>query len=133
VIDLMPEQLDVDEKGGTMRLGAYPCKLLQGSIAHSLYKEDLIYERHRHRYEVNNQYRDELASHGLVIVGLSPDERMVEIVELPRSAHPWFVGVQFHPEFKSRPNRPHPLFMGFVEACKGEGGVEASDGEWVKI
>ncbi len=116
VIDIMPEQKDIDELGGTMRLGAYPCKLAKGSISEEVYGEELIYERHRHRYEFNNEYRNQMVEKGLVIAGLSPDERLVEIVELKKDAHPWFVSVQFHPEFKSRPNRPHPLFKGFVEA-----------------
>ena len=114
VIDLMPEQKDVDQLGGTMRLGQYPCVLNEKSKAYSVYHESLIHERHRHRYEVNNQYRDELASSGVLISGTSPDNRIVEMIELPD--HPWFVACQFHPEFKSRPNRPHPLFAGFVKA-----------------
>ncbi|MDO4766339.1 MAG: CTP synthase [Eubacteriales bacterium] len=116
VIDIMPEQKDIDEKGGTMRLGAYPCKVKPGSRLHELYQSELIYERHRHRYEFNNEFRDELVNAGLSIVGLSPDERLVEVVELPD--HPFFIAVQYHPEFKSRPNRPHPIFYGFVEAAK---------------
>ena len=115
VIDLMPEQEDVEDKGGTMRLGAYPCKLEKGSLAHEVYGEEVIYERHRHRYEVNNAYRDRLTEAGLVISGVSPDGRLVEMVELPD--HPWFVASQGHPEFKSRPTRPHPLFVGFVGAA----------------
>jgi CTP synthase len=114
VIDLMPEQRDVDEKGGTMRLGLYPCKINKKSSAFGIYKDELIYERHRHRYEFNNEYRDVLTSKGLKISGLSPSERLVEMVEL--EGHPWFMGVQFHPEFKSRPNRPHPLFRDFIRA-----------------
>jgi CTP synthase len=114
VIDLMPEQKDVEQLGGTMRLGQYPCVLNEKSKAYSVYKENLIHERHRHRYEVNNQYRDELASSGVLISGTSPDNRIVEMIELPD--HPWFVACQFHPEFKSRPNRPHPLFAGFIKA-----------------
>ena len=114
VIDLMPEQKDVDQLGGTMRLGQYPCVLNEKSRAYSVYQENLIHERHRHRYEVNNVYRDELASSGVLISGTSPDNRIVEMIELPD--HPWFVACQFHPEFKSRPNRPHPLFAGFVNA-----------------
>lgn len=114
VIDLMPDQKDIENLGGTMRLGAYPCKLVKDSLANQAYKEDFIYERHRHRYEYNNEYREILSQNGLKITGLSPDDRLVEIVEL--EDHPWFVGVQFHPEFLSRPNRPHPLFLGFVEA-----------------
>jgi len=115
VIDLMPEQKDIDEKGGTMRLGLYPCKIIEGTRAHQIYNESLIYERHRHRYEFNNAYREILTQKGLVLSGLSPSERLVEIIELPD--HPWFIGVQFHPEFKSRPNRPHPLFRSFIGAA----------------
>lgn len=114
VIDLMPEQRDIDEKGGTMRLGLYPCKIKEGTLTYQVYKDELIYERHRHRYEFSNEFRDLLVSKGLIISGLSPSERLVEIVELPD--HPWFIGVQFHPEFKSRPNRPHPLFREFIKA-----------------
>ncbi|MCX7748644.1 MAG: CTP synthase [Clostridia bacterium] len=114
VIDLMPEQRDIDEKGGTMRLGLYPCKVKEGSRAFEVYKEGLIYERHRHRYEFSNEFKDVLTENGLVLSGVSPSERLVEIIEL--KDHPWFVGVQFHPEFKSRPNRPHPLFKEFIKA-----------------
>jgi CTP synthase len=114
VIDLMPDQKDVSNKGGTMRLGIYPCKLAPGSKAREAYGEDLIYERHRHRYEFNNQFRDIVQANGMKITGLSPNERLVEIVEL--EDHPWFVGVQFHPEFKSRPTRSHPLFREFIKA-----------------
>ncbi len=115
VIDLLPSQRDVDEMGGTMRLGLYPCKLEEGSLAHACYGEEVIYERHRHRYEVNNHYRSQLQEAGLVFSGLSPDGRLVEIIE--RRDHPWFLAGQFHPEFKSRPNRPHPLFRDFVAAA----------------
>lgn len=114
VIDLMPEQRDIDEKGGTMRLGLYPCKLLEGTKSLEAYLEPVIYERHRHRYEFSNEFRAQLTNAGLQLTGTSPDERLVEIVELPE--HKWFVGVQFHPEFKSRPNRPHPLFREFIKA-----------------
>ncbi len=117
VIDLMSSQEDVTEKGGTMRLGAYPCKLAKDSLAREAYGEDLVYERHRHRYEFNNAYRDELEGAGLVISGISPDERLVEMVELPESVHPWYVATQAHPEFKSRPTRPQPLFREFVRAA----------------
>ena len=117
VIDLMDSQEDVTEKGGTMRLGAYPCKLAAGSLAREAYGEELVYERHRHRYEFNNAYRDELEDAGLVISGVSPDESLVEMVELPRDAHPWFVATQAHPEFKSRPTKPQPLFREFVRAA----------------
>ena len=117
VIDLMPDQEDVTDMGGTMRLGAYPCKVAPGTLAHEAYGEDLVYERHRHRYEVNNAYRDELRQAGLTISGVSPDERLVEMVELPEDVHPWFVAAQFHPEFKSRPTHPQPLFREFVRAA----------------
>ena len=116
VIDLMPDQKDIDAKGGTMRLGAYPCKVV-GRLAKEAYGEDLVYERHRHRYEVNNAFRKQLQEAGLVIGGLSPDERLVEMVELPENMHPWFVASQAHPEFKSRPTNPSPLFREFVRAA----------------
>ena len=115
VIDLMADQRSVREKGGTMRLGAYPCRILDGSLAHKAYGVSEVSERHRHRYEFNNDYRKALTDHGLVLSGLSPDERLVEIVEL--HGHPWFVATQFHPEFTSRPHRPHPLFSAFVGAA----------------
>lgn len=115
VIDLMPDQVGITAKGGTMRLGKYPCRLDKSSASYRMYRSEDISERHRHRYEFNNDYRDVLTQHGLLLAGLSPDGRLVEIVELPD--HPWFVGVQFHPEFKSRPNRAHPLFYGFVRAA----------------
>ncbi|MDD5938047.1 MAG: CTP synthase [Clostridiales bacterium] len=117
VIDLMPEQRDITDKGGTMRLGAYPCRITsQSSRTWAAYGTEVIYERHRHRYEFSNEFRDALVSAGLDLAGLSPDGRLVEIVELP--GHPWFVGVQFHPEFKSRPNKAHPLFRDFISAAK---------------
>ncbi len=115
VIDLMPDQQDVEDKGGTMRLGVYPAKLEEGSLARSLYGEALIYERHRHRWEVNNKYRKELTAAGLRASGVSPDDRLIEIVEL--GGHPFFIASQFHPELKSRPDDPHPLFVGFVAAA----------------
>jgi CTP synthase len=115
VIDLMRDQVDVEEKGGTMRLGIYPAKLVEGSLARRLYDEPLIYERHRHRWEVNNRYRKALEEAGLALSGVSPDDRLVEMVELP--SHPFFVASQFHPEFKSRPDDPHPLFSGFIAAA----------------
>lgn len=122
VIDLMPDQAGVTDKGGTMRLGRYPCVLAEDSRSRKLYGAAEISERHRHRYEFNNDFREAVEAAGLHAAGLSPDGRLVEIVELPE--HPWFVGAQFHPEFKSRPDRPHPLFFGFVEASlagqKGE-------------
>jgi CTP synthase len=116
VIDLMPEQqLHQGRKGGTMRLGAYPCLLKEGSLAHRLYGVQAISERHRHRYEVNNIYRRTLEDKGLVFSGLYVEKDLVEIIELPD--HPWFIGVQFHPEFKSKPLAPHPIFRGFVRAA----------------
>jgi len=118
VIDLMEEQVGITNKGGTMRLGAYPCKIKDGSKFKSLYKEDLISERHRHRYEFNNAYRDTMTKHGMVICGTSPDGHLVEAIELP--GNKFFIGVQFHPEFKSRPNRPHPLFVGLLKAALDE-------------
>lgn len=114
VITMMDEQRAIEEKGGTMRLGLYPCKVKQDSRLKDIYGEEIIYERHRHRYEFNNLYREQLAAKGLVFSGLSPDENLVEVIELP--GHPWYIGTQFHPEFKSRPNRPHPLFKDFVAA-----------------
>ncbi len=118
VLDLMPEQKNLTDKGGTMRLGAYPCCLQEDSISYSAYDKADISERHRHRYEFNNLYRQSLQEAGLQIAGTSPDMRLVEVVELDRQQHPWFVGVQYHPEFKSRPNRPHPLFVSFLQAAK---------------
>ena len=115
VIDLMPDQVGITDKGGTMRLGKYPCVLAEGSRARAAYGASEIWERHRHRYECSNVFRPELEAAGLRLSGTSPDGRLVEIVELPD--HPWFVGCQFHPEFKSRPDRPHPLFQGFVAAA----------------
>jgi CTP synthase len=115
VIDLMLEQHDVEDMGGSMRLGTYPCKVVPDTKGHAAYGEDLIYERHRHRFEVNNAYRDQLVGAGLVISGLSPDGKLVEMVELPD--HPWFLGNQGHPEFKSRPTRPAPLFRDFIGAA----------------
>ncbi len=116
VVDLMPEQADIEDKGGTMRLGAYPCCILPGTRAYEAYQQELVYERHRHRFEVNNSYRECLKESGLVISGTSPDKRLVEMIEL--TDHPWFVATQAHPEFKSRPTRPHPLFLGFVRAAQ---------------
>lgn len=115
VIDLLPEQKDIEDLGGTMRLGLYPCKLTPGSLAATEYGDELVYERHRHRYEFNNEYRERIESAGLQISGTSPDGRLVEMVEM--ADHPWFLAVQFHPEFTSRPNRPQPLFRGFVRAA----------------
>ena len=115
VIDLMPDQVGVTDKGGTMRLGKYPCVLAAGTRARAAYGQDEIWERHRHRYECSNVFRPELEAVGLRVAGTSPDGHLVEMVELPD--HPWYVGCQFHPEFKSRPDRPHPLFRGFVAAA----------------
>ena len=117
VIDLMPDQEGVTEKGATMRLGAYPCAVRPGTLAEEAYGESLVQERHRHRFEVSNAYRDRLEAAGLVLSGLSPDGRLVEMVELPEDVHPWFVASQAHPEFKSRPDRPAPLFREFVRAA----------------
>ncbi len=144
VIHLLPEQEGVQDKGGSMRLGVYPCRVMDGSLAHSLYGTELVYERHRHRYEVNNAYRPALEKAGMVFSGVSPDYRLVEMIELP--SHPFFMASQFHPEFKSRPNRPHPLFLGLIGAAlkrsedcsrgaeatgpaeKGEGGAKVAAG-----
>ena len=117
VIDLMPEQIDVEDLGGTMRLGLYPCKVYPDTLTSKAYNAELIYERHRHRYEFNNAFREEIVDRGLVLGGTLPNGRLVEIVELPESEHPWFLGAQFHPEFKSRPTNPHPLFRDFVGAA----------------
>ncbi|CAM4468422.1 CTP synthase [Paenibacillus tarimensis] len=114
VIDLLPEQKDIEDLGGTMRLGLYPCKIVPGSKAAAAYGDGLVYERHRHRYEFNNEYREQIEQHGMRITGTSPDGRLVEMVEL--EDHPWFLAVQYHPEFTSRPNRPQPLFRDFVRA-----------------
>ncbi|MGM9568848.1 MAG: CTP synthase [Phascolarctobacterium sp.] len=120
VIDLMPEQLDVEDMGGTMRLGLYPCKVYPDTLTAKAYKQELIYERHRHRYEFNNAFRETIVSKGLQLGGTLPNGRLVEIVELPESVHPWFLGAQFHPEFKSRPTNPHPLFRDFIGAALKE-------------
>ena len=115
VIDLLPEQKKIMIKGGTMRLGAYSCKLEKNSLAFTIFKQEMIYERHRHRYEFNNLFKDDFSKHGIKFSGINHDLNLVEIVELPN--HPWFIGVQFHPEFKSRPNRAHPLFREFIKAA----------------
>jgi len=114
VIDLMPNQKDIADKGGTMRRGLYPCKLKPNTIAHKAYQQDLVQERHRHRYELNNKYRSQLEDAGMIFSGISPDGKLVEIAEL--KDHPFMLGSQFHPEFLSRPNRPHPLFNAFIKA-----------------
>ena len=115
VIDLMPDQNGVEDIGGTLRLGSYPCVLNKDSKAYALYGEEVIHERHRHRYEVNNDYRQALSDNGMMLSGISPDGRIVEMIEIPD--HPFFVATQAHPELKSRPNRPHPLFRGFIAAA----------------
>jgi CTP synthase len=114
VIDLLPEQGSITEMGGTMRLGLYPCKLVPGTIAAEAYNQELVQERHRHRYEFKNTYREIMGENGMIFSGLSPDDRLVEIVEFAN--HPFMVGCQFHPEFLSRPNKPHPLFRAFMES-----------------
>jgi len=124
VIDYMPDQRDMEEKGGTMRLGLYPAKLKPGTKVAAAYDSELIYERHRHRFEVSNRYRDALEEAGMLLAGQSPDGRLVEIIEL--RDHPWFVASQFHPEFKSRPDKPHPLFAGFVAAAVQHAGADAA-------
>jgi CTP synthase len=126
VIDLLPEQKEVADMGGTMRLGADPVRLHEGTRARELYGEAVVYERHRHRYEVNNHLRKRLESAGLIVSGTTPDERLVEIIEL--ADHPFFVASQFHPEFKSRPERPAPLFREFVGASleRARGRIEVS-------
>lgn len=115
VIDILPEQKSVTDMGGTMRLGAYPCKLNKNAKPYKIYGEEMISERHRHRYEVNNDYREKLSEGGMIFAGTSPDDHIVEMIELPD--HPWFIAGQFHPELKSRPNKPHPLFDSFVTAA----------------
>jgi CTP synthase len=115
VIHLLPEQKHVVDKGASMRLGKYPCNLVNGTLAAELYGSNRIEERHRHRYEVNNDFREKLQQHGMVISGVSPDYRLVEMIEIP--SHPFFIATQAHPEFRSRPNRPHPLFNGLVRAA----------------
>lgn len=115
LIDILPEKKNISDLGGTLRLGQYPCVLNEKSKSYQLYGEKEIFERHRHRYEVNNDYRDSLLQGGMIFAGTSPDNHIVEMIELPN--HPWFVACQFHPEFKSRPNKPHPLFRGFVTAA----------------
>lgn len=124
VIDLMPDQRGIVDKGATMRLGLYPCDLQSGSLAADAYGVDQVIERHRHRFEFNNQFRDEMGKAGMIFSGLSPDERLVEIAEL--SDHPFMLGTQFHPEFLSRPTRPHPVFVGFLKAVCEKAGVKYS-------
>ncbi|MCC6178255.1 MAG: CTP synthase [Chloroflexi bacterium] len=124
VIDILPEQKDIADKGGTMRLGVYPCQLTPGTRAAQAYQQPIVFERHRHRYEFNNDFRTQLTDAGLVLSGLSPNERLVEISEI--ADHPWMLGTQFHPEFKSRPNRPHPLFRDFIGAVKSRQYAQAN-------
>ena len=119
VIDIMPDQRNIRQKGGTMRLGAYPCAVREGTLLRKLYGESEIQERHRHRYEFNNGYREDFTKFGMTLCGTAPDDSLVEAVELPGSTHPFYIGVQFHPEFKSRPTKVHPLFDGFVAASLG--------------
>jgi CTP synthase len=121
VIDLMPDQRDIADMGGTMRLGLYPCRLQPGTCAGNAYQADLVNERHRHRFEFNNAYREALQKGGMRFSGVSPDGRLVEIAEI--ADHPFMLGTQFHPEFLSRPNRPHPLFVGFLEAVREKAGL----------
>jgi CTP synthase len=118
VIHLLPEQQDVVDLGGTMRLGVYPCRTIPGTLGERLYQEEVVYERHRHRYEFNNSYRNLFLESGYKISGTSPDGRLVEMIEL--SGHPFFLATQSHPEFQSRPSKPHPLFQGFVQAAMGK-------------
>ena len=124
-IDLMPDQRGILDKGGTMRLGLYPCRLQPGTLAHRAYGADEVQERHRHRFEFNNAYREALEQAGMVFSGLSPDGRLVEIAEL--RDHPFMLGTQFHPEFLSRPNKPHPLFVAFLQAAMDRAKAQ---GDW---
>ena len=117
VIHIMDDQIGIDKKGGTMRLGAYPCKIKEGTLAYNIYEKTDISERHRHRFEFNNDYKEQIENAGMICSGTSPDGRLVEIVEIP--SHKFFIAGQFHPEFKSRPNRPAPLFKALVKAAKG--------------
>jgi len=125
VIALMPEQEGITDMGGTMRLGLYPCVLQPGSIAGEAYKVSEVQERHRHRFEFNNAYRQQFSEKGMVFSGISPDGRLVEIAEL--KDHPFMLGTQFHPEFLSRPNRPHPLFLAFIRAACKKAGIPYQD------
>jgi CTP synthase len=127
VIDLMPDQRDVEDKGGTMRLGKYACDIMEGTRAHDAYQKEHLFERHRHRFELNNELREELNSKGLVIAGVNPERNLVEIIEI--SDHPWFVGVQFHPELRSTVYDPHPLFTSFVKASLQKAGITEKAGE----
>jgi CTP synthase len=115
VVHLMPDQNQIVNKGGTMRLGKYPCQLLPGTKTQAVYQREMTEERHRHRYEINNIYREIMEEHGMIVSGIYPEQQLIEIIEL--KDHPWFVGCQFHPEYKSRPNHPHPLFTGLIAAA----------------
>ena len=119
VIHIMEDQKDVKKKGGTMRLGAYPCLIKKDTLAYEVYGKEEISERHRHRFEYNNSYKEKLESAGLICSGTSPDGNLVEIVEISKKEHPYFIAGQFHPELKSRPNNPAPLFVGLINAAKG--------------
>lgn len=125
VINLLPEQRDVVDLGGTMRLGLYPCRLTPDTLTYQLYGQEVIYERHRHRYEFNNAYRSLFLETGYQVSGTSPDGRLVEIIEY--ADHPFFIATQFHPEFQSRPNHPHPLFFGFIQAAGNHKSQPISD------
>ncbi|MGH2569906.1 MAG: glutamine amidotransferase-related protein, partial [bacterium] len=127
VIDLLPEQKRIVEKGATMRLGAYECALAPGTFAAAAYQKPTVFERHRHRYEFNKRYEKQFEDAGVVFSGRWPEKGLVEIMELPD--HPWFVGCQFHPEFRSRPGKPHPLFLGFIGAAKKYAGGEEEESE----
>jgi CTP synthase len=127
VIHILPEKEELEDIGGTLRLGAYPCVLAEGTKAFALYGKKEISERHRHRYEVNNDYRDILTKNGMVLSGTSPDGRIVEMIEL--TGHPYFVATQAHPEFKSRPDMPHPLFAGLISAALEHKGIDQGRGD----
>ena len=128
IIDLMPDQKNIRIKGGTMRLGAYACEIKEGTLAREAYKTDVVYERHRHRYELNNEYLKDFESNGLVASGVNPDTKLVEIVELP--GHSFFLGTQYHPELKSTVEKPHPLFVAFVKACmRAHSGQQKEEGK----
>jgi CTP synthase len=131
VIDLMPDQRGIADMGGTMRLGLYPCQLVKDSVAQRCYQVDLVQERHRHRFELNNAYRQRLETAGMRFSGLSPDGRLVEIAEI--EDHPFMLGTQFHPEFLSRPNRPHPLFLGFLQAIIGRSQAKVDEAHLFQV
>ncbi len=133
VIDLMLDQKTVETKGGTMRLGSYPCIIKRGTLAHKIYRDQFITERHRHRYEFNNDFREQLSAKGLVLSGVSPDGQLVEIVELKQTEHPFFIGVQFHPELKSRATKAHPIFREFVKASLAHKAARGSHDKTIKL